>query len=509
MKKLLLLALAALPALAQTPPLTFGDYQYDGAGNIIRIGNDVYVYDQVGRLTSGGAGPGRSQAYSYDAFGNITRIVTDGNGAAPRIPGVDALTNRMSITTGGATTYGTYDAAGRMTGYVGPSTYAMSYDGADMVRELSGGGVREVYVYTADDERLAVASLDSAGAVSSWRWSLRGLDNRVLRQFDQSAGGTWSWREDFIYAAGQLIAAETPAPTRTLHFFNDHLGTPRLITGNGGATMAKHTYYPFGEEVTSPAQDTQAMKFTGHERDFSGLDYMHARFYGAGAGRFLTGDWARGRRHRPQSWDRYSYTWNSPIDYIDPDGQQIYVVAPRPSPDEAIRDLDRFVLFGQQFRNGFRDLTDSHFGREIVNVSYLTPGDFFSWQVTAHGAEAFVDGVIPDIPFCDSCAEYTDPFEGHGFYDVNEPGMRISQGIGVATREVELALVTSGSESLFGQGKWINTGKNFRLGHSTQLIKGAPNRVWFSARGRWVQQLTGKAHVNAWIVRFLPPGVAR
>src|SRR5207244_701646 len=82
------------------------------------------------------------------------------------------------------------------------------------------------------------------------------------------------------------------------HFSLDHLGTPRLITDGSKVKLGLHTYMPFGDELlTATNTDTEAMKFTGHERDSdptsdSGnpLDYMHARFYNPGVGRFLSVD---------------------------------------------------------------------------------------------------------------------------------------------------------------------------------------------------------------------------
>ena len=51
------------------------------------------------------------------------------------------------------------------------------------------------------------------------------------------------------------------------HYHLDHLGTPRLITDRCGTAKATHAYLPFGEEATATNQDSEAMKFTGHERD--------------------------------------------------------------------------------------------------------------------------------------------------------------------------------------------------------------------------------------------------
>jgi len=74
------------------------------------------------------------------------------------------------------------------------------------------------------------------------------------------------------------------------------------------------------------------MKFTGHERDFNGilnvdgtdyLDYMHARFYDANIGRFLSVDPGRDWDVRqPQSWNLYAYVRNNPANAVDPTGRQ-------------------------------------------------------------------------------------------------------------------------------------------------------------------------------------------
>jgi RHS repeat-associated protein len=116
-----------------------------------------------------------------------------------------------------------------------------------------------------------------------------------------------------------------PTPEKIRHFHLDHLGTPRLITGNGGAKIAEHTYYPFGRELTSPGQDNEQLKFTGHERDDVSLDYMHARYYAPFSGRFLSVD-PKSRRAplaQPQLYNRYSYAMNNPLNFVDLDGEDV------------------------------------------------------------------------------------------------------------------------------------------------------------------------------------------
>jgi hypothetical protein len=67
----------------------------------------------------------------------------------------------------------------------------------------------------------------------------------VLRMSTKT-GSTWSWTKDYVYRDGLLLAAVDAGGTK--HFHLDPLGTPRLVTGNAGAKLADHAYYPFGRE---------------------------------------------------------------------------------------------------------------------------------------------------------------------------------------------------------------------------------------------------------------------
>jgi RHS repeat-associated protein len=67
---------------------------------------------------------------------------------------------------------------------------------------------------------------------------------------------------------------------------------------------------------------------TGHERDAeSGLDYFEARYYSSPYGRFQSADYFMNDTtvRDPQKWNLYTYVRNSPIRFIDPTGEKIYV----------------------------------------------------------------------------------------------------------------------------------------------------------------------------------------
>jgi RHS repeat-associated protein len=323
--------LLSLAATAQ-PTLPSGAYTYDGAGNITAIGSNTYSYDALGRLTKAvvvSGGLTHTQEFTYDAYGNMTSTKTDG--ALVNI-GIDANTNRLTDVVTNA-----YDEAGnlRIDG-----AFQYTYDSLGQMSEKVAPSVHEYYVYDANDERVAVRT-----APDNWQITFRDLDGKPLRSFRGSELNNWSqswtWVQDWVWRDGQLLGSEHP-PTDggRQHYHLDHLGTPRLATTTNGVAVARHDYYPYGVEITPLRQETaagfsqeQAMKFTGHERDFTGgtaventnyLDYMHARTYSSAWGRFLSVDSAQNVSKAamyPQAWNRYVYSRNNPLILLDPDGR--------------------------------------------------------------------------------------------------------------------------------------------------------------------------------------------
>lgn len=94
---------------------------------------------------------------------------------------------------------------------------------------------------------------------------------------------------------------------------------------------------PFGqltyEWSASGNNNLNSRKFTGFERDATGLDYAQARTYGSSWGRFMQSDpmgaGYRGQKPNPmgaasaklpQSHNRYSYVGNDPMTLTDPSG---------------------------------------------------------------------------------------------------------------------------------------------------------------------------------------------
>jgi RHS repeat-associated protein len=311
---------AAGPAPTEKVNWTAGvPYTYDGSGNVRQIDKDKFVYDKAGRLVQAQIN-GITRVYTYDAFGNRTGCThqpgtTDLSDCQLGLT-IDSSSNRVNGVA--------YDGVGNVRSYYG---HTYTYDDVNMpVRDDRGGGLAREFVYTADDERIAVHTVGS-----SWNWTIREVGGKVLREFTSDAQGNFAWARDYVYRDGLLLASvqRSGTGTATDHYHLDHLGTPRRVTNQNNRTVGFHDYYAFGPEVSGGLTEPMAttLQYTGHERDKWGagegpdtLDYMHARYNSPTLGRFLSIDPVTADLRTPQSWNRYAYALNNPISNSDPTG---------------------------------------------------------------------------------------------------------------------------------------------------------------------------------------------
>jgi RHS repeat-associated protein len=120
------------------------------------------------------------------------------------------------------------------------------------------------------------------------------------------------------------IAAKHPK-----HFYvKDNLGSTRAVVDVAGDVVEAYDYYPFGLQSHSYKEKGDPLTketFTGKEQDIeSNLHYFGARYYDAGAGRFLSTD-AFSERYFNLS--PCAYVGNSPSIFVDVNGDSIDVSA--------------------------------------------------------------------------------------------------------------------------------------------------------------------------------------
>jgi RHS repeat-associated protein len=121
------------------------------------------------------------------------------------------------------------------------------------------------------------------------------------------------------------------------YVLSDLQGTTRAVMNNNGsssAIVARHDYLPFGEEIGSniglrssgqgyAASDTNRWKYGLTERDAAtGLDHTWWRKYESYSGRWTSPDPYNGSLTiaNPQSFNRFTYTQNDPVNFVDPSG---------------------------------------------------------------------------------------------------------------------------------------------------------------------------------------------
>ncbi len=279
-----------------------------------------YTYDELNRIANATETSNLTQTWTqvfgYDRYGN--RNITSGTGQTSLTFG--STTNR--ITTSGYS----FDSAGNTT--ADPSGKAFTYDAENkQTKVTSGGGTLGKYWYDGDGKRVKKDASTGDDVIFIFDAAGKLIEERNLSGTLQTS---------YVYAGGRLLSKETePSPSSTTYLTADHLGSPRINTNGSGNVVARHDYHPFGEEIDGSGGRTTGLgyqadgvrnQFTGYERDIeSDLDFAQARYYNKNHGRFTGVDplLSTGSIYNPQTWNRYSYTLNSPLKYTDPSGMYI------------------------------------------------------------------------------------------------------------------------------------------------------------------------------------------
>jgi RHS repeat-associated protein len=276
----------------------------------------TFKYDAINRLTEAKETTNSQQnwiqSFGYDRFGNRTQFSqTIGSTQLPTNnithPTINQADNRF--TTG--------------QGYV--------YDlNGNLLQDAEGRS----FTFNGDDKQTEVRDTATSAVIGQYFYD--GSGARVKKVVPATGETTI-----FVYDAGGTLAAEystaTPPTNPTTNYLTtDHLGSPRVITDAQGQVTARRDFMPFGEELgvgvgprstnlkySATVTDNVRKRFTGYEKDDeTGLDFAEARMYQNKHGRFTAPDplLASASAANPQTFNRYTYTGNDPINYTDPSG---------------------------------------------------------------------------------------------------------------------------------------------------------------------------------------------
>jgi RHS repeat-associated protein len=210
---------------------------------------------------------------------------------------------------------------------------------------------------------------------------------------------------------------------------HDHLGSTRVETDERGQVLAFHNYYPFGTEIPPLIASDNSHRFTGHERDSStGFDYMMARYFSATLARFPSPDSFAGsaKVESPQTWNRYSYVGNDPLNANDPTG---LFPSKRGAYDFAVKALEEFKSVMDNVSNFLVD-TAVGAGQEVIDEATTVHNGLA--ETTNVGLSLFTDARVPEFGY----SEPSNSVQGHAMIAMGIASFFVPGGQAGAAEEI-------------------------------------------------------------------------
>lgn len=276
---------------------------------------EKYTYDPLDRLKLVERCPGlinctNYQSLSYDSIGNITSKSDIGSYSYTSLK-PHAVT---SISNGGNSIPFTYDQKGNMLSK-GTNLFTWRPDGLTSV--LKNGATTIVRGYDAQGNKSFERSTNN-NTFSNIRFSDGSYEENSLSGF-----ATENIR---VYLGGYPVALGTRSLNGSnmgiQYIHTDNLGSIDADTKTNGALINTYRFDPFGFPLQS-ALSRGDRGFTGHEHlKFGRLIDMKARVYDPDIARFISADTVVPKPFSTQSFNRYSYVWNSPTNFIDINGHE-------------------------------------------------------------------------------------------------------------------------------------------------------------------------------------------
>ncbi|MFN5999351.1 MAG: RHS repeat-associated core domain-containing protein, partial [Paracoccaceae bacterium] len=143
------------------------------------------------------------------------------------------------------------------------------------------------------------------------------------------------------HPAVKLLNGVTPAVATYLH--RDGLASVRAITNAAGAKIEAALYKPFGEQSEwvlpgNAAPETKGWIGERYDAD-AGLQYLNARYYDPELSLFLQPDWFEVTK-KGVGTNRFSYSFNDPVNKLDPGGNDATTKRRENEEDERSNDAD-------------------------------------------------------------------------------------------------------------------------------------------------------------------------
>ncbi|MCK0547189.1 RHS repeat-associated core domain-containing protein [Pseudomonas syringae] len=272
-----------------------------------------------------------TQRYSYDAAGNLLQMRHEGAHNFTRNMHVDPDSNRSLPDDDGDVDFATsFDANGNLLQLVRGQT--MSWDARNQLQHITTvqredePNDDERYVYDGQGQRCRKISTSQASGrtlTNEVRY-LPGLeirttaDGEILHVVTAQAG-----RNSVRVLHWEAGKPDSIANDQVRYSLGDRLGSSTLELDQQGGLISQESYYPFGGTAWWAARSAveakyKTVRYSGKERDTSGLYYYGLRYYAPWLQRWINPDPAGD----VDGLNLYRMVRNNPLVYVDAKGQQ-------------------------------------------------------------------------------------------------------------------------------------------------------------------------------------------
>lgn len=348
---------------APLPPQDFvQDVEYNAAGQITKIiyGNGVVTqnfYNAMFRLTriytvDPLGSPLQDLSYAYDSAGNIKSIIDAVNSADQifKYDHLNRLTQAVAPESYGTKNYA-YNEIGNIMAKDGRTyVYGEGPAGPHAVTRVQGGN-QPTMTYTYDANGNMLTKQEFSGSLTEYRYDVENRlldvtkDSAVVSEFKYDGDGGRTRKltadEDIRFVGALYEEANSRASSyvflgstrvaqindgQVFYYHTDHLGGTNVLTDGQGIKKQILEYFPFGkisrnEKFGTTAEQDAWYHFTSQYNDSeSELYFYNARYYDPELGRFIQADLLVQAPGNPQTFNRYTYANNNPVNLVDPSG---------------------------------------------------------------------------------------------------------------------------------------------------------------------------------------------
>jgi len=280
-------------------------YQYDDFSNMThrndlkKAFHETFTYDALDRITGSTDNNGSSH-FKYDSYGRMTEK-SNANGIV--FTNADYSNPRPHAIKRAEATHGVFPQT-RMN---------LAYTSFDKILSISEGVNNTSFGYGYDYQR--IKTTERINGVIRKKVYVGGCE------FINSGGSDPIVRTFLTSPLGVFAVVESINGNTKLHYIHkDHLGSWTTISDEAGNIEQENQFDPWGY---CPNSDNLMFErgFTGHEHiRGTGLINMNGRLYDPITSSMLSPDNNIQMPDHSQNLNRYSYCFNNPLTYTDPDG---------------------------------------------------------------------------------------------------------------------------------------------------------------------------------------------